>query len=43
VELWGKNLADKRYLTTTAASGVVPDGYAGDPRTFGIRIYTSFR
>jgi len=43
VELWGKNLADKRYLTTTAASGVVPDGYAGDPRTFGIRMYTSFR
>jgi len=30
VELWAR-IGDKRYLTTTAASGVVPDGYAGDP------------
>jgi iron complex outermembrane receptor protein len=43
VELWGKNLGDKRYLTTTAASGVVPDGYAGNPRTYGLRFTTTFR
>jgi iron complex outermembrane recepter protein len=43
VELWGKNLGDKKYLTTTAASGVVPDGYAGNPRTYGLRFTTSFR
>ncbi len=42
VELWGKNIADKRYLVTTAASGVTPDGFAGDPRTYGIRLVASW-
>jgi iron complex outermembrane receptor protein len=38
VQLWAKNLADTKYYVITSASGVTPNGLAGDPRTFGIRL-----
>ena len=38
LELYGKNLTDQGYLLSTSASGVVPEGLAGDPRTYGVRI-----
>jgi iron complex outermembrane recepter protein len=38
VELWGRNLADKQYLTALVASSLEPAGVAGAPRTFGVRV-----
>jgi iron complex outermembrane receptor protein len=37
-QLWGKNLADTKYYVITSASGVTPNGLAGDPRTYGLRV-----
>lgn len=37
-QLWVRNLTDAKYYVTTAASGVTPNGLAGDPRTFGVRL-----
>lgn len=42
VQLYGKNLANKGYYITTAANGLVPGGFVGAPRTFGIRVSYSF-
>jgi len=38
LELFGKNLTNKGYLLATSASAIVPNGLAGDPRTYGARI-----
>ena len=38
VTLFAKNLLDKQYLFAFQANGVAPAGFAGAPRTFGIRI-----
>jgi len=40
ISLWGRNLTDKRYITSvqqTLGVGIVL-GYVGDPRTFGLQI-----
>jgi iron complex outermembrane recepter protein len=42
VQVWGKNLADRKYYLTTSAAGVTPDGLVGDPRTFGVRLSHSW-
>jgi outer membrane receptor protein involved in Fe transport len=49
VAVWGKNLANKQYLTYTSAQKDVADGglgydYAlvGEPRTFGIEATLKF-
>jgi len=41
IGLFGKNLANKQYVTATATISPVVSGRPGDPRTFGIRA--SFR
>jgi iron complex outermembrane receptor protein len=40
--LFGRNLADKEYVTSTAsfASGIV--GRVGEPRTYGIRAVVRY-
>ncbi len=38
ITAFGKNLADKQYLFAFQANGVAPAGFAGAPRTFGVRI-----
>jgi iron complex outermembrane receptor protein len=38
VQVWGKNLADRRYYVITSASGLSVAGMSADPRTFGIRL-----
>ena len=38
VTLFGKNLANKQYLFAFQANGVAPAGFAGAPRTFGVRV-----
>ncbi|MDB6100707.1 MAG: TonB-dependent receptor, partial [Gammaproteobacteria bacterium] len=38
VQVWGKNLADRRYYVITSASGLSVAGISADPRTFGIRL-----
>jgi iron complex outermembrane receptor protein len=38
LQLMVKNVADKHYLTSIAAGGLVPAGYAGDPRTIALQI-----
>jgi iron complex outermembrane receptor protein len=38
VELWGKNLTDEQYVTTTASYPAVIAGRPGDPRIFGVRL-----
>jgi iron complex outermembrane receptor protein len=38
VELWGKNLTNKGYVTATSTTGPADSGHPGDPRTFGIRV-----
>lgn len=40
--LFVKNLADKQYLFAFQANGVEPAGFAGAPRTFGIRVGKKF-
>ncbi len=42
LQLWSRNLADKRYLIATLGNGLQPAGLAGNPRTFGGRISYSF-
>lgn len=42
VEVYGKNLTDKGYYLVTNAGGVTPDGQAGDPRTYGVRLTHAF-
>ena len=37
-----KNLADKQYLFAFQANGVEPAGFAGAPRTFGVRVGKKF-
>jgi iron complex outermembrane receptor protein len=38
VRLLGRNVANKRYWGAMAAPGLVPDGYAGDPRTVALTL-----
>jgi iron complex outermembrane receptor protein len=38
VQLLGRNVANKRYWVAMAAPGLVPDGYAGDPRTVALTV-----
>ena len=42
VEFYGKNLTDKGYFIDISASAIVPEGLAGDPRTYGVRVSRSF-
>lgn len=42
VQLIGKNLADKQYLVTIAANGLVPAGLAGAPRTVALQVTKSW-
>jgi iron complex outermembrane receptor protein len=37
-EIYGRNLADKQYLTWAYVSAVVPSGWPGAPRTYGARF-----
>ncbi|HEU0224920.1 MAG TPA: TonB-dependent receptor [Steroidobacteraceae bacterium] len=38
ISLWGRNLADKRYITRALDSGVYINAFPGDPRTWGTTI-----
>ncbi len=40
-ELWGKNLTNRGYVTSTGSVGPIPTGTPGEPRTFGIRFVWS--
>ena len=41
-EIFGKNLTNKGYLLYVSAAGDTPDGYEGDPRTYGVRLSRHF-
>jgi len=38
ISLWGRNLADKRYITRALDSGIYINAFPGDPRTWGTTI-----
>ena len=38
-QLFVNNLMDRHYLVAANGAGVVPDGVAGDPRTYGVRLF----
>ena len=42
LQVIGKNLADKQYLITIAANGLVPAGLAGAPRTVAVQLTKNF-
>ena len=38
VDLYGKNLADKKYFLVVAGNGFTAGGIVGDPRMYGVRL-----
>ena len=42
LELFGKNLTDRKYFQVIAGNGFTPGGIVGDPRTYGIRAVLKF-
>ncbi len=42
VEIWGKNLTDKRYYITGASSTTGDNGVIGPPQTYGVRAKFDF-
>ncbi len=38
ISLWGRNLSDEKYITTTAQFPLVRAGRAGPPQTYGVRF-----
>ena len=38
ISLWGRNLTDEEYITTSAGFSLVRAGRAGPPRSYGIRL-----
>jgi iron complex outermembrane receptor protein len=42
VSLWGKNLADKEYLSILSESSYGDLTRQGDPRTYGVNVGVSF-
>ena len=42
IELWGKNLTDKRYYITGASNTTGDNGTIGPPLTYGVRAKFDF-
>lgn len=38
VSVWGRNMADTKYLVGAQTGGTILGGAVGDPRTFGVRV-----
>lgn len=42
ISIFGKNLADKRYIVSAFSAGVYNGANIGDPRTFGVQVRKTF-